>query len=118
MKKLGLFLLGLVAFFVLLGNIGPLFGLAVSAVVSYYAVKGFLKTNSTGTKILWAIIGFFAISITIANVPAILAILAAYILYVVYKKLNNDKEEEVSTEMSNNDPFTNFENQWKALNSK
>ena len=114
MKKLGLFLLGLIAFFILLGNIGPLFGLVVSLVVSYYAVKGFLKTNSTGTKVLWAIVGFFAISISIANVPAVIAVIAAYILYVVYRKLNEEKVAS-TTVLESNDPFTNFENQWKSL---
>lgn len=116
MKKFGLFLVGVIAFCILLGNIGPLVGLAISLVVSYYAVKEFMRTDSTGSKVLWGIIGFIAISFSIANVPAILGLVAAYILYVIYKNWNKSKEEV--TVVENSDPFTNFENQWNALNKK
>ncbi|QFT90353.1 hypothetical protein FIU87_17065 [Bacillus sp. THAF10] len=112
MKKFGLLLLGVIAFFILLANIGPLLGLAVSLVVTYYAVKEFFRTDSTGTKILWGIIAFIAVAFSIANVPALLAVVAAYILYVVYKKWNRSEREEI---IETNDPFTNFENQWKSL---
>ncbi|TYS67161.1 flagellar basal body rod protein [Sutcliffiella horikoshii] len=114
MKKFGLFLVGVIAFFVLLANIGPLLGLAVSLVVTYYAVKEFIKTDSTGTKILWGIIAFIAIAFSIANVPAVLAVVAAYILYVVYKNWNKEKENNTIIEAG--DPFTNFEKQWNSLN--
>ncbi|CAG9620965.1 lmo0954 family membrane protein [Sutcliffiella rhizosphaerae] len=115
MKKFCLFLVGIIAFFVLLANIGPLLGLAVSLVVTYYAVKEFMRTDSTGTKILWGIIAFIAISFSIANVPAILAVVAAYILYVVYKNWNKTKEHKEDI-IDADDPFTNFERQWNSLN--
>ncbi|WP_223701548.1 lmo0954 family membrane protein [Sutcliffiella deserti] len=114
MKKFGLLLVGVVAFFVLLANIGPLLGLAVSLVVSYYAVKAFMKTDSTANKVLWGIIGFIAIAFSIANVPAVLGLVAAYILYVVVKNWNKTKEESDILESA--DPFTNFEKQWNNLN--
>jgi lia operon protein LiaI len=116
MKKFGLFLVGVIAFFILLANIGPLLGLAVSLVVSYYAVKEFMKTDSTANKVLWGIVGFIAIAFSIANVPAVLGLVAAYILYVVYKNWNKTKEEEKVVEST--DPFTNFEKQWNSLNEK
>jgi lia operon protein LiaI len=117
MKKFGLFIVGVIAFFVLLANIGPLLGLAVSLVVSYYAVKEFMRTDSTGSKILWGIVAFIAIAFSIANVPAVLAVVAAYILYLVYKNWNKTKEHPTSI-IEESDPFTNFENQWNALNDK
>lgn len=114
MKKFGLILVGVIAFFVLLANIGPLLGLAVSLVVTYYAVKEFIRTDSTGTKFLWGFIAFIAIAFSIANVPAVLAVVAAYILYVVYKNWNKEKESNDIIEAG--DPFTNFERQWNSLN--
>ena len=117
MKKIGLFIIGLIAFFVLLGNVGPLIGLAISLVVAYYAVKEFLKTGSTGSKILWGLIAFFAIAFTISNVPAVIALVAAYVLYVVYKKWNKSEDETNTPSKTNdNDPFTNFEKQWNLMN--
>ena len=116
MKKIGLFLIGLIAFFVLLGNVGPLIGLAISLVVAYYAIKEFLKTDSTGSKILWGLITFFALAFTISNVPAVIALVAAYVLYVVYKKWNKTEEMEGESTTNDNDPFTNFEKQWNLMN--
>ncbi|MGD6832677.1 flagellar basal body rod protein [Sutcliffiella halmapala] len=117
MKKFGLLLVGVIAFFILLANIGPLLGLAVSLVVSYYAVKEFMKTDSTANKVLWGIIGFIAIGFSIANVPAVLGLVAAYILYVVYKNWNKSKDTIIDAKESS-DPFTNFEKEWNALNNK
>ncbi|WP_100333852.1 lmo0954 family membrane protein [Bacillus alkalisoli] len=117
MKKIGLFLIGIIAFFVLLGNVGPLIGLAISLIVAYYAVKEFLKIESTGSKIAWGIIAFIAIAFTISNVPAVIALVAAYVLYLVYKKWNQTKEEtNPPSTKETSDPFTNFEKQWNLMN--
>ena len=48
---------------------------------------------------------------TAANIPAILAIAAAYVLYLVYKKWNETKYEV----QEESDPFVNFEKQWAEL---
>ncbi|MBM7622415.1 lia operon protein LiaI [Bacillus tianshenii] len=117
MKKFGLLLVGVIAFFVLLANIGPLLGLALSLVVSYYAVKEFMKTDSTANKVLWGIIGLIAIGFSIANVPAVLGLVAAYILYLVYKNWNKTKDTIIESKESS-DPFTNFEKEWNALTNK
>jgi len=47
-----------------------------------------------------------------SNIPAIIGIVAAYVLFVVYKKWNNQKP----TYKQENDPFQNFEKQWSELN--
>jgi lia operon protein LiaI len=48
---------------------------------------------------------------TASNVPAILAIAAAYVLYLVYKKWNEDNTPSSKSD----DPFANFEKQWAEL---
>ncbi|MEH7441297.1 flagellar basal body rod protein [Bacillus sp. JJ1122] len=111
MKKFGLVVAGGIAAMVLISNLGPLVGLAVSLLVLYFAVKQFLKTNSTAGKIGWGIAGFFILMATASNVPAILGIAAAYVLYLVYK--NWDKREKAVYE--ENDPFVNFEKQWAQM---
>lgn len=114
MKKFGLLAAGFIAAMVLISNLGPLVGLGVSLLVLYFAVKQFLKTDSTAAKIGWGIAGFIILMATASNIPAILGIAAAYVLYLVYK--NWDKKEDVSRE--DNDPFVNFEKQWAQLNNK
>ncbi|HWO95861.1 MAG TPA: flagellar basal body rod protein, partial [Bacillus sp. (in: firmicutes)] len=56
-------------------------------------------------------IGIIALMASVSNVPAILGFVAAYVLYVVYKKWNENKE--IVKEES--DPFVNFEKQWAEL---
>ncbi|BCB02381.1 lmo0954 family membrane protein [Bacillus sp. KH172YL63] len=113
MKKFGLLLAGGIAAIVLLANVGPIIGLAISLVVMYYSFKGFIKTDSTGKKILWALVGLIAISATVSNFPAIIGLVALYVLYVVYQ--NWKKEEAGVVDESSSDPFTNFEREWSQL---
>lgn len=111
MKKFGLLLAGGVAAIVAIANFGPMIGLAISAAILYYAVKGFLLTDSTCKKILWVLIGLAALGATLSNMPALFGVVAIGILYLVYKKWN----EQPSHTQTPEDPFTNFEKQWDAL---
>lgn len=111
MKKFGLLLIGGISALVLLSNLGPLVGLVVSLAILYFVFKQFLKTDSTGLKIGLGILGFILLMASASNVPAIVGIVAAYILYVVYKKWN----EEKTVVKEDNDPFQNFEKQWSDL---
>jgi lia operon protein LiaI len=113
MKKFALLVAGGIAAIVLIANLGPLVGLAISLLVLYFAVKKFLKADSTFEKVCWGLIAFAVLMVTASNIPAILAIAAAYILYVIYK--NWDKKGS-QTVVESNDPFTNFEKQWSQLN--
>nr|WP_309100405.1 flagellar basal body rod protein [Fredinandcohnia onubensis] len=113
MKKFGLFILGGIAAIVLLSQVGPLIGLAISLAILYFAFKQFMKTDSTLGKVLWAIVGVIALIASASNAPAILGVVAAYILYVVIKNWKKGKKEVVS---ESTDPFTNFERQWAELN--
>ena len=113
MKKFGLLVAGGIAAIILLSTIGPMIGLLVGIAILYFIFKQFLKTDSTGGKILLGIIGFFVLMASIHNAPAIIGVLAAYILYLVYKNWNSSKKTVVKED---SDPFINFEKQWNEIN--
>jgi lia operon protein LiaI len=112
MKKFGLLLAGGIAAVVLLSTIGPMVGLLVSLALLYFIFKQFLKAKSTGGKIGLGIIGFIVLMASFHNVPAVIGVVAAYVLYLVYKKWNEKKYSVVAEE---SDPFVNFEKQWNEL---
>jgi lia operon protein LiaI len=111
MKKFGLLVLGGIAAIVLLANMGPMLGLAISLLILYYSFKQFVKTESTFAKVIWAIIGLAALSASASNFPAILGLAAIYLLYVVIKQWKQEKPEVIESD----DPFTNFEKEWANL---
>jgi lia operon protein LiaI len=113
MKKFGLLLAGGIAAIVLLSTLGPMIGLVIGLAALYYIFKQFLKTESTGGKIGLGVIGFFVLMASIHNAPAIIGVVAAYVLYLVYKNWNSSKRFTVKEE---SDPFINFEKQWNELN--
>jgi lia operon protein LiaI len=112
MKKFGLLLAGGIAAIILFSTIGPMVALIVSAVLLYFIYKKFLKTESTGWKIGLAIIGGIVLIASLHNLPALIGIAAAYVLYLVYKNWNRNKRVIVKKE---SDPFINFEKQWNEL---
>jgi lia operon protein LiaI len=112
MKKFGLLLVGGIAAIILLSSIVPMVGLLISLVLLYFIYKQFLKTESTGGKIALGISGFFVLMASISNAPAIIGVVAAYVLYLVYKKWNTNQHTVVKEE---SDPFVNFEKQWNDL---
>lgn len=112
MKKAGLIIIGGIAAIIALANVGPLISLVICLAILYYSFKQLLKSDNTGAKITWAIIVLVALMASVSHVPAILGLVAAYIVYLVYKKWNGD-QKTVSEESS--DPFTNFEKQWANL---
>src|SRR3954462_3550096 len=111
MKKFGLLLIGGIAAIVLLHNLAPIVGMVISLAILYFVVKRFLKTDSILMKIGWGILGFMALMASASNIPAVLGIAAAYVLYVIYKNWNKAK----SVIKEENDPFVNFEKQWSQL---
>lgn len=113
MKKFGLFIIGGIAGIVLLANLGSMIGLAVSLLLLYLVFKQFLKSTSTFAKVVWVIVGLAILSTAAANIPAILGVVALYVLYLVFKKWN--KHESKAIVENSNDPFVNFEKQWAEL---
>ncbi|MFD1019942.1 lmo0954 family membrane protein [Thalassobacillus hwangdonensis] len=117
MKKFLLFLGGLVALIILLANLGPMILLAVSAWLLYIVFKKFVKSDSTGKKILWTIIGLIILSISVSNIYSLIGVAAAYVLYVIIQKWKENDDEEVDVMKKSDDPFTNFEKQWAEMNN-
>jgi len=115
MKKFGLLIVGGIAATILLSQLGPIIGLAISAAILYLVFKQFVKSKATWEKVVWGIAGLIMLTITASNLPAIIGVAAAYVLYLVYKKWNGST---TSTKTKENDPFTNFENQWNELNKR
>lgn len=114
MKKVGLFLIGAVAAIVLLANAGPMVGLALGLVILYVAFKGFVKAETPFKKWFWGFIGVVVLLTTVSNLPALAGIIAAVVLYIVYKKWNSSSPIKTEKE----DPFKHFERQWADLNQK
>ncbi|MRG87317.1 lmo0954 family membrane protein [Salinibacillus xinjiangensis] len=115
MKKFILFVLGLAALMVLLANMGPMILLAVSVWLLYVVFKQFMKADSLGKKIGWTILGLFILSITFSNIFAVMGLVAAYGLYLIYKEWKQDKHSDSYTS-DQSDPFVNFEREWAELN--
>jgi len=112
MKKFGLLLAGGLAAIILVKTIGPIVGLLISLAILYFIFKQFLKTESTGWKIGLIIIGLMVLSATIFQIPALIGVGAAYVLYLVYKNWNKNKKAAPKNET---DPFVGFEKQWNEL---
>jgi lia operon protein LiaI len=112
MKKFGLLVAGGIAAIVLLSTIGPMLGLALSLIILYFIFKQFLKAESKMGKIGLGILGVIVLLASIHNIPAVIGVLAAYVLYLVYKKWNGNKSKMVKEEK---DPFANFEKQWNNI---
>ena len=111
MNKFWLAVIGITAGIVALANLGSLLGLAVSAAVVYVGVRFYRTSISTLAKIWWGIVAAVGVITAISNVPAFFAVAALVVLWLVWRKWNG---EEVGM-TSKNDPFTNFEKQWKEL---
>ncbi|MFY4774012.1 flagellar basal body rod protein [Metabacillus sp. RGM 3146] len=112
MKKIVLLVLGAIAALIVVANLGHLIGMAISLGILYFAVRGFIKAHSAGRKVLWAIAGFIGLSLSATNIPALVAIAAIYVMYVIFKKWSSEKAK---TTASKNDPFMNFEKQWEEM---
>lgn len=113
MKKFLLFISGLIALLVLVTNIGPLVLLSISVWLLYLIFKQFMKTDSTLAKVCWILLGLAILAIGISNLYAVLGIVAAFVLYLVYKHWN-ETDHDVSSQ--HHDPFMNFEQEWGEFN--
>lgn len=111
MNKFWLAVIGITAGIVALANLGSLLGLIVSAAVTYAGFHFYQRSVSTLAKIWWGIVAAVGVITAISNVPAFFAVAGLVILWMVWRKWNDD---EIRISRSN-DPFTNFENQWKQL---
>src|SRR5690625_2645655 len=117
MKKLLLLILAFIALIILIANLGPMILLGVSIWLLYVVFKQFMKSDSTGAKIGWVILGLVILSMATANIFSIIGIAAAFALYLIYKNWNRDDHNPTESVVDDQDPFTNFERQWSELNN-
>ena len=115
MKKLFILLVGAIAAIVVLCMTGPLIGLAFSALLIYLGMHYYVKSKSIFMKVVWIAIGLIGVFSAISNVPALVGFAALIILYVLYKKWKNEEVSISTLKTKENDPFTNFENEWARL---
>ncbi|WP_405102800.1 flagellar basal body rod protein [Oceanobacillus sp. FSL H7-0719] len=116
MTKFVLFIGGLIAFFVLLANLGPMVIFGLSIWLLYIVFKKFMKADAVAGKIGWAIVGMLVLSVTLSNIYALIGVAAIYMLYLIYKNWKGIEDSPVIYEMKDEDPFTNFEKEWADLN--
>jgi len=116
MKKLFFLVVGVIAAIVTLSMLGPLVGFAFSALLVYLGMHYYIKAKSGFGKVFWVIVGLMGVFSAISNIPALVGLAAIFLMFVLYKKWNN---EEVSFSRSKvikeDDPFTNFETEWAKL---
>lgn len=115
MKKFFIILVGAIAAIVALSMTGPLIGLAFSALLIYLGMHYYVKAKSIFMKVVWVVIGLIGVFSAISNVPALIGFAALILLYVLYKKWNNEEVSISNVKVKENDPFTNFENEWAKL---
>lgn len=95
MKKFLLILLAVTAALFVLSNVGPMILLVASLALAYYAVKKFILADGVAEKVIWGFIILIGLSISLANVPALIAVAAVAILYYAYKAYKAEKEETI-----------------------
>lgn len=116
MKKLSIILVGGIAAIVALSLLGPLLALAFTGLLVFLGMHYYVKSKSTIAKVWWIVVGLIGIFASISNVPALVGLGAIFLIYVLYKKWNNEdigfKKSKIIKE---DDPFTNFETEWANL---
>ncbi|EIT86023.1 hypothetical protein A374_06876 [Fictibacillus macauensis ZFHKF-1] len=110
MKKVGLVVVGIIAGIVLLAHLGSMVGMVIALAIGFVALRIFIKAETVGKKLAAGIIALIALIAMLVNAPALIGIVAGYVLYVVYRKWQ--KQESCA---ASQDPFTNFERQWQEL---
>ena len=115
MKKFLMLLAGGTAALVALSMMGPLIGFAFSALLVFAGMHYYVKSKSTVAKVLWVAVGLVGVFSAISNIPALIGLAALVLLYVLYKKWNNEEVSFSDVKVKEEDPFTNFENEWAKL---
>lgn len=116
MSKFWLAIVGIGAGLVAFANLGPLVVLLLSLFLVYVSYRQLYKTNSKLAKVFWVLLGVAALFTAVANVPAVIGLVALVVLYMVYKKWNKKDLDSDGEGSYNDDPFTNFEREWSNLN--
>lgn len=118
MKKLGLVTLGVIAGIIAVANLGPLIGLAISALIAYAGLHYYRKSDSTLLKLFWGGVLIIGLLTAISNVPAFIGIIALIGVYYVWKNWNKQADDTIIEHQPSSDPFVNFEKQWDEITKK
>jgi lia operon protein LiaI len=114
MKKVGLFIIGVIAAITILCSLGAMAGLAISAAILYAGIHFYLKSESTFAKVIWALVAIAGLLTAVANIPSFIGLIAIVALWYIVRKWDGKENTTVITAKTD-DPFTNFENQWEEL---
>lgn len=109
MSKFILFIVGLIALGIFIATIGPLILLGLSGFLLYFVFKQFMKSESTGRKVFWVVIGLIALSMVLSNIYAVVGLIAFYAIYKIITMFKREDYEKPD------DPFTNFEKEWSNI---
>ncbi|MDN4606205.1 ABC transporter permease [Sporosarcina highlanderae] len=115
MKKFGLAIIGIVAAIVVLANLGSILGLAISALIAFAGVHYYRKSDSTFLKLFWGTVLVIGLLTAVTNIPAFIGIIALLGVYYVWRKWNENKNDNVIDAEYSDDPFVNFERQWDEI---
>ena len=113
MNKFMLYACITIAAIIALCMIGPMLGIAVSALLLYGGIHLYTKNTSTLSKVFSIILLIIGITSGLSNIPGLIGIAAVIAVYYLYKKI---KDEDITVTKSSDDPFTNFEKEWANLN--
>jgi len=116
MKKMLIFLAGLILIGIAFASIGKIIIIGIGLTIAYYSFVSLLKTPSLLGILWWGIAGLFGLSIIVRSIPALIGVAAIAILYYGYKELEKDKKP--SANQTKYDEFTNFESQWDSIMCK
>lgn len=112
MKKIGLFLLGIIAGLAAVLNLGSIVVLAVTGAIALVSYHYWRKSHSMFAKVFWMTVLVISVISSISNVGAFIGIVAVIGIYYVYRKWN---DRNANPNVISDDPFTNFERQWNEL---
>lgn len=119
MKSFGVFLVAIVALFILIANIGPMVLFALGVYLLYVIWKKFMQAEGTGAKVFWVILGLIVFSMTLSNVYAVVGLFAVYILYVLFFRKDGEQPRKCHKQSDKtNDPFAKFEQEWQSFTNK
>ncbi|ADH98940.1 lmo0954 family membrane protein [Salisediminibacterium selenitireducens] len=113
MKSFGLFLVAIIALFILLANLGPMILFALGVYLLYVIWKKFNEAQETGAKVFWIIAGLIVFSMTLSNIYALVGVFAVYILYVLFVR-NDGPKKGWTKNGSGSDPFDSFDREWSS----
>ena len=92
MKKFFLIMAAIIAAIVLISNVGSLIFFVISIALAYYGIRKFIMAETTGMKFWWVIFILIGFSMSLSNIPALIALVALVALYYIYKNWNEEEK--------------------------